>query len=208
MTRVAATSLVTVTGQYLDVNKDPYRGTVAFTPTAWVEDPGTGEFFPQVPVTVDLDAQGRFTIQLISTASQDLEPQGWVYQVVETIEGRQRTWYAAIDRSGPLTDFTPVVPPEEWESTRGPRGFSVLSGPRPPEPSDGSNGDSWVDTVAHRFYAPKENGAWGDSWFIGGEGAPGPPGPKGDPGAVEVYGPQPEPPTPQSKGALWIYNGA
>lgn len=202
-----STDQITVYGTYLDTTGRPYAGTVAFTPTAWVEDAGTGDIFPQTPITATLDDTGSFSVTIVSTASQGLQPPGWVYQVVETVEGRQRTLYLALDRTGPLAEFTPLVPPQEWAETRGPRGFSVLGAPRPPTPQDGEDGDSWVDTAAHRFYAPKAGGAWGDNWFIGGEGAPGPPGPKGDPGAVEVYGPQPDPPTPQGKGALWLYNG-
>lgn len=196
--------LVTVIGAYRDVSDRPYTGTVAFTPTAWVDDPGSGEVFPQAPVTVTLDGDGTFTLQLVSTASVGLQPSGWVYQIVETIEGRQRTFYAEITRNCTVAELVPLVPPQEWESTRGPRGFSVLSGPRDPEPTDGENGDSWVNTVTHVFWAPKQDGAWNDHWFIGGEGAPGPPGPQGPPGAVAVFGPQPYPPDNPTKGTVWF----
>lgn len=195
--------MVTVVGAYRDVTERPYTGTVAFTPTAWVDDP-SGTVFPQAPVTVTLDADGAFSVQLVATSSPELEPAGWVYQITETIEGRVRTVYAAITKNCTISELVPLVPPQEWESTRGPRGFSVLSGPRPPTPADGEDGDSWVDTVLHEYWAPKSEGQWGEHWFMGGQGVPGPPGPQGPPGAVAVFGPQPYPPDNPTIGTLWL----
>lgn len=201
---VKEVQLVTVVGAYLDVEKDAYTGTVAFTPTAWVDDPGTGNVFPQAPVTVTLDATGRFTTQVVSTASVGLQPNGWVYQVVETIEGVQRTFYAKIERNCNIAELVPLVPPQEWLSTRGPRGYSVLSAPRPPTPADGEDGDSWVDTNLHEFWTAKTDGQWGEHFFIGGQGVPGPPGPQGPPGAVSAFGPQPYPPDNPTPGTIWF----
>lgn len=195
--------LVTVYGEYLDAEKDPFTGTVEFTPTAWLSDQGDAVIVPQVPVIVKLDDAGKFSTELVSTASPGVNPEKWVYQIRETINGYSRVFYAEIKESCSMADLVPLVPPQEWSTTRGPRGYSVLHGDRDPTPVDGTNGDFWVNQTAHTFWAAKENGQWGDHWFLGGEGAPGPPGPKGDPGAIEVYR-QPTPPTAKSIGAMWL----
>jgi hypothetical protein len=195
--------LVTVYGEYLDAEKNPFTGTVEFTPTAWLSDQQDAVIVPQVPVVVRLGVDGKFSTQLVSTASPGVNPDKWVYKIVETINGYTRVFYAEIKESMSMADLVPLVDPQEWLSTRGPRGYSVLHGDRDPLPSDGIDGDFWVNQVSHRFWAAKAAGAWGDNWFLGGEGAPGPPGPKGDPGAVEVYR-QADKPTPKGIGAFWL----
>lgn len=200
---VRTLNLVTVFGEYLDVEKDPYTGTVEFTPTAWLADQPDAVIVPMVPTVVKLDSEGKFSTRLVATNSPSVNPENWVYKITETINGYSRTFYAKIEESCSMADLVPLVPPQEWESTRGPRGFAVLHGDNDPTPSDGINGDFWVNQTTHTFWAAKANGEWSDSWFIGGEGVPGPKGDKGDPGAVEVYQQKTEP-TPQGVGAIWL----
>lgn len=200
---VRTLQMVTVYGEYLDVEKRPYTGTVEFTPTAWLADTPDAVILPMVPTIVKLNDLGKFSIQVVSTASPGITPAGWVYKVTETINGYTRVFYAKIDQSCAIADLVPLIPPQDWSTGRGPRGFSVLSGPRDPSPVDGVDGDFWVNTVEHTFWAAKEGGLWGDNWFIGGEGTPGPPGPKGDTGAVEVFV-SATPPTTKNVGAIWL----
>lgn len=196
-------TLVTIYGEYLDVEKRPYTGTIEFTPTAWLADQQDAVILPMVPTVVKLNDQGRFSADIVSTASPGVNPEKWVYKITETINGYTRVFYAEVKESCSMADLVPLVPPQEWETTRGPRGYSVLHGDRDPTPLDGIDGDFWVNQVTHYFWAAKENGQWGDNWFIGGAGTPGPPGPKGDPGAVEVFA-QADQPTAKGKGAIWL----
>lgn len=200
---VRTLALVTVYGEYLDAEKDPFTGTVEFTPTAWLADRGDAVIIPQVPVIVKLDDFGRFSTELVSTASPGVTPNNWVYQVRETINGYSRVFYTKIDQPCSMSDLVPLVPEQDWATSRGPRGYSVLSGPRNPTPVDGVDGDSWVNTVEHTFWAAKANGQWGEHWYMGGEGTPGPPGPPGPAGAVQVYNTV-TPPTSPSLGAIWL----
>ena len=200
---VRTLEMVTIYGEYVDVEKRPYTGTVEFTPTAWLADQPDAVILPMVPTVVKLNDQGKFSVQIVSTASPGVNPEKWVYKIAETINGYTRVFYAEVKESCSMADLVPLVPPQEWSTSRGPRGFSVLHGPNDPTPLDGINGDFWVNQTTHTFWAAKENGEWGDHWFIGGEGTPGPKGDKGDPGAVEVYQ-QATPPKAKGVGALWL----
>jgi hypothetical protein len=63
---------------------------------------------------------------------------------------------------------------------------SLRSGDGPPSDLLGSDGDFYVDEVAHSLYGPKEAGHWPDA-PISLIGAPGPAGPAGDGGAGQNY---------------------
>lgn len=56
-------------------------------------------------------------------------------------------------------------------------GNSVLNGTAPPAPTDGIDGDFWIDTSADAIYGPKTAGAWGSATSL-----IGPEGPQGEPG--------------------------
>lgn len=44
---------------------------------------------------------------------------------------------------------------------QGPRGTQVLSGPTPPQPTDGILGDQYLDTTTGMLYGPKTELGWG-----------------------------------------------
>jgi len=66
---------------------------------------------------------------------------------------------------------------------------SLRSGDGAPSDLLGSDGDFYVDEVAHALYGPKEAGRWPDApiSLVGAPGQPGPPGPAGDGGAGQNY---------------------
>lgn len=69
----------------------------------------------------------------------------------------------------------------------GPAGLSVLHGDRPPLPSDGRDGESWIDesSPTRDIYGPKADGDWGSPFPL--RGPEGPPGA----GAVSTEDPLP-----------------
>lgn len=76
------------------------------------------------------------------------------------------TTYAAagiVESAWRVMRFTTPAPPPNLGPVgpQGPRGSSVLSGEGAPEPTDGEDGDFWIDTAASEMYGPKEAGEWG-----------------------------------------------
>ena len=108
------------------------------------------------------------------------------------VEIDEATWLAA--RAQAVTDVQNSVPPP---ATEGDDGLSVLNGPADPTPSDGVDGEFWINTTTMQIFGPKSGGAWpasgvdmvGQQGPAGNDGAAGPQGPQGDPGPTGPAGP-------------------
>lgn len=55
-------------------------------------------------------------------------------------------------------------------TSQGSGGGKVIYGNVAPTPDIGSDGDSYVDSVAHKWYGPKANGSWPPGWSMGSSG--------------------------------------
>lgn len=110
---------VTVTGSWVNSDSSPASGVVSFTPNVILQD---GTSTPPTTVlpkpTVAALANGAISVQLMATDAQALSPSGWVYQVVENIQGQTATTYyiqlpAAVPTQ-PLASATrlTVAPPQ------------------------------------------------------------------------------------------------
>jgi hypothetical protein len=78
---------VEVRGRYLHADGAPATGRVKFIPRSFVVSTVDDTVCPPVPVVVDLDAEGRFTVDLRATDDPDAEPTGWTYAVRLYING-------------------------------------------------------------------------------------------------------------------------
>ena len=102
-------STVTVTGEYVDVSGSPIAGQVKFTPQEIVIDAAENQIIIPRTVTVDLDANGQFSVVLPATDDTDLAPVNWVYRVEEAFAGG-RSYYIVIPSDPNTLDLADVVP--------------------------------------------------------------------------------------------------
>lgn len=102
-------STVTVTGEYVDVQGNPIAGQVKFTPQEIVIDADENQIIIPRTVTVDLDANGSFSVVLPATDDTDLAPVNWVYRVEEAFSGG-RTYFIVIPSNPNSLDLADVVP--------------------------------------------------------------------------------------------------
>lgn len=103
---------VTVGGQYVDVSGAPVAGQVKFTPRPIVIDAQADQIIIPRTVTVDLDANGEFTVVLPVTDDSSVSPINWTYRVEEAFTGG-RTYDIQLPSGSPtidLADVSPAVP--------------------------------------------------------------------------------------------------
>lgn len=102
---------VTVGGQFVDVLGNPVAGQVKFTPRAILVDPAADQVIVPRTVTVDLDANGSFTVVIPVTDDTSLSPVNWTYRVEEAFSGGRV--YDIVVPSTPalqnLADMSPAV---------------------------------------------------------------------------------------------------
>jgi hypothetical protein len=79
-------SVRTVFGQYLKSTGAAAAGTVTFTPSHRIEDANDATIL-STPITVTLDANGEFEVDLPCTDDLDLSPRGWYYTATIRIKG-------------------------------------------------------------------------------------------------------------------------
>ena len=196
----AAWDTVRVFGTFVNFNEMPLKGHLMFHPVRRVVVTDETDYNTIVMPSaraVRLDANGHFDIQLPATVDTSLDVSGWVYRVVETIEGNSRTFYIEAPLSGGEIDWAfvaPMVPPEELLSTRGPPGPKGdpggPPGPAGPEGPQGIQGPQGPQGVQGEVGPVGPQGATGATGDIGPTGATGPAGPQGPQGPVGAQGPQ------------------
>lgn len=87
MALTANLSTVTVGGQYVDVAGNPIAGQIKFTPRAILVDTSGDQVIVNRTITVDLDANGEFTVVLPVTDDTDISPVDFTYRVEEAFSG-------------------------------------------------------------------------------------------------------------------------
>lgn len=103
---------VTVGGQFVDVSGAPIAGQVKFTPRTILTDPTANQIIIPKTVTVDLDANGSFTVVLPATDDTSVSPTGFTYRVEEAFSGG-RTYDITLPSTPAtqnLADMAPAVP--------------------------------------------------------------------------------------------------
>ncbi len=112
-------STVTLGGQYVDVSGAPIAGQVKFTPRTILTDADEDQIIIPRTITVDLDANGEFTVVLPATDDPDVAPAGFTYRVEEAFSGG-RTYdigLTALPATQNLADKVPTVPSGGTEAT-------------------------------------------------------------------------------------------
>jgi len=126
MAMPANVTTVVVAGTFITPEGIPSTGTVSFTPSSWLTNPGANVAIPNSTVTKALGTAGDFTVTLPITDDPDLNPEGWIYTVSEVIDGVSQSYNIAIPEAAIvggtvfLADLAPVAP-------AGPEYFSLAS---------------------------------------------------------------------------------
>lgn len=103
---------VTLSGTYLRGDLTPASGNVTFVPSVTVADPSGPAVVATSTVTAPLDATGSFSTTLAATDDVATSPTGWVYTVVESIDGTVRSYQVELPHATPvanIADLTPAV---------------------------------------------------------------------------------------------------
>lgn len=101
---------VHVYGRFVDASGAGLSGTVSFTPNARVSSGETGIVLQ--PVTVRLDGEGFFSLDLAATNDTDLTPTGWAYRVRVSVDGRPWGFSTFLPSAPSLIEFFDLVPVE------------------------------------------------------------------------------------------------
>lgn len=103
-------STVRVTGYYVDAHGDPAYGSLRFTLSSRVNDPGGDQIIVQTRVDVTLDG-GKFAVDLPATDDPDLAPSQNYYTVDVLIRGTTRQTYPiALPAALGTVDLADVLP--------------------------------------------------------------------------------------------------
>lgn len=93
-----------VTGKIVLPDGTPASGTVRFLPSVEVRDVTGKVTVARAPLTVDLDAQGEFSIELSVTDDPDSQPVGWVWEMTTLIEVRSVRSFQLPSSTPPTVD--------------------------------------------------------------------------------------------------------
>jgi hypothetical protein len=152
-----------VTCRWISGAGDPLTGRVLFAPITRLIDPPS--IVLPVPEAVELDDGGEVEIELLCTDSA--APAGWVWQIVEQIEGRTSTWafeLPAAPGAFSLADASPIEAPDgTWGQYQGPQGDRGETGDRGPQGDTGPQGPQGTPGPAfgNSPWGPLPNSPWG-----------------------------------------------
>jgi hypothetical protein len=103
----------TVTGTYVSPDGTPAEGTLRFIPSATVYDVTGHVVIQRSPISVDLDVNGEFSIELSVTDDPDAEPQGWTWHLVENLAQRREIDFLLPSSSPSTVDISTLMPGDE-----------------------------------------------------------------------------------------------
>jgi hypothetical protein len=123
---------VVVLGTFITPEGDPSTGTITFTPSRWLNNPGANVAVPNSSVTKTLGTAGNFSAVLPVTDDGDLNPANWYYTVSEVVDGVSQSYDILLPGSVAtggtvyLADIAPAAPlGPEYASTQGPAGSAA-----------------------------------------------------------------------------------
>ena len=118
---------VAVLGTFLTPEGNPSTGTITFTPSRWLNNPGADVAIPNSAVTKTLGTAGDFSVVLPVTDDDDLTPANWYYTVTEVVDGVSQS-YAILLPGSAATGGTVYLPDVAPAAELGPE-FSSIQGP-------------------------------------------------------------------------------
>jgi hypothetical protein len=123
---------VAVLGTFLTPEGNPSTGTITFTPSRWLNNPGADVAIPNSAVTKTLGTAGDFSVILPVTDDDDLTPANWYYTVTEVVDGVSQSYDILLPASAAVggTVYLPDVAPAvelgpEFSSIQGPPGAAA-----------------------------------------------------------------------------------
>jgi hypothetical protein len=151
----------TVFGQYLQPNGQASVGTVTISPSSEIVDPSDSVILSGL-ITLTLDADGKFTVNLPCTDNARLRPLNWHYEVRTRTGGARPTSmriYLPFDDGSPvdISDLTSAkvqIPSATSTPPRGPIGLQGVQG------TQGPQGSAAVQSFVHNQGTPS------DTWTI------------------------------------------
>lgn len=170
---------VVLTGRYIRPDGTPLTGTLVFEPPTQLVVPAA-DFMSAGSATATLDSNGAFTITLIATDQDGMQPSDWTYQVVERLHhATGRTFAIKLPADTPAVDLADIAPTDpaqgDYVIVTGPAGDAgsqIYSGTGVPSGAAGADGDFYVDTTPGtvKLYGPKSAGTWPATGVVLGSG--------------------------------------
>lgn len=152
---------VTVTGRFLYPDGRPLSGQIVWRAPALITF-AEHDVILGGPVTVPLDEQGRFEVELPATDAPGMNPSGWSYTVAEQFAGvaQNRVYQVLLPAETPTVDIADIAPTDPTT----PNYVAV-------------RGDSAYEIAVENGFTGTET-----EWLAS---LVGPPGPQGEPGVVQ-----------------------
>jgi hypothetical protein len=162
----AGIQTVTLVGTYPHPDGTPMRGTVSVTPRPGKIVAASSGVTVQGPVVRDLDATGSFTMTVVATDSDGINPTGFTYDVtLHFIDAPGDAFPISLPKAAPTVSLNAITPAASSSGT-----YVVVTGPAGPAGPAGATGPT------------------GPAGATGPQGPAGATGPTGPTGAT---GPQP-----------------
>jgi len=189
-----AAKTVILEGTYSTSSGDPAEGWVYFkltSPLVYDED---DMIFANDKISAQLDEDGKFSVELVCTSGEGLQPEGVLYRVIVDIVGSSQTTFfmslADYLAPGPVDISTlqpfDAAPSVVWAVI--PVGSTGPAGPTGPEGSQGEKGDQGDQGLQGNQGPQGEKGDQGEQGEQGLIGLTGPAGPTGSQGIQGLTG--------------------
>jgi len=128
---------VTLSGRYIRPDGSPLSGSLTFEPPAHLTFPDA-DIISAGAATVELDATGAFTVNLIATDAAGGDPSSWTYTVVERLRNTSgRTFHLNLPSASPVVDLADIAPTNpalgDYVVVQGPPGPAGPPGPEGPQ---------------------------------------------------------------------------
>ncbi|MER7922171.1 hypothetical protein ABTY96_03370 [Streptomyces sp. NPDC096057] len=154
---------VLLTGRYIRPDGTPLVGALTFEPpaTLTIADADT---ISTGAASVTLDESGAFSITLMATDLDTMQPTDWAYTVVERLShATGRTFHIQLPAATPVVDLADIAPtdPALGDYVLVP-GTKFYTGTGTPADTIGLNGDFYFDVTpgAVKLFGPKAAGTW------------------------------------------------
>lgn len=103
-----------VTGTWLNPDETPSSGDVEFRPSSYLANSAEDKIITTSGIAFDLDAAGHISVPLLVTDGLFLAPDGWLWEIIERIDGREnRNWFFALESGAGAVDLADLMPVDD-----------------------------------------------------------------------------------------------